>query len=116
MLDTDHSFAVSKTGRDYDGSESVNKYLLVKVVESYIAVKLEANIICKSIKNPHVLVNAKTSALKSYDNCAVETTVLLWSVPVFSILASRHGLGNFVNSEFKDVDQTVLLTTTIYNN
>jgi hypothetical protein len=46
----------------------------------------------------------------------VQTRVLLEAVPVFSILTSRRELGNFVNSEFKDVDQTVLLTTTIDNN
>jgi hypothetical protein len=77
----------------------------------------EANIICISIKNCHVSVNAKTSAVKkTYDNCAVQTTVLLGAVAVFSILTLRRGLRNFVNSEFKDVDQTVLPRNTIDNN
>ena len=117
MSDTDHSLPLSTTGRDYDRSTSVSKYLLVTAVESYIAVKFEANIMCISFKNSHVSVNAKTSAAKKKDDyCAVQTTVLLVAVPVFSILNLRRGIGNFVSSEFKDVDQTVLLTTSIDNN
>ena len=104
------------TGRDYDRIVSANKYLLVTAVESYIAVKFEANIICISIKNSHVSVNAKTSALKNVWPLCSSHYSSVRAVPVFSILASRQGLGNFVNSELKDIDQTVLLTATIYNN
>ena len=49
LSDTDHSFLVSTTGRDYDRSTSVSKYVLVTAVESYMTVKFEANIICISV-------------------------------------------------------------------
>jgi hypothetical protein len=116
LSDCDHSFPVSTTGRNYDRSVSVNKYLLVTAVESYIAVEFEANIVCISIKNSHVSVTAKTYAVKNDDYCAVQTTVLLGAVTVISILTSRHRLGNLVKSKFKYIDQIVLPTTTVDNN
>jgi len=45
LSDNDHPFPGSITGRDYDRIVSANKYLLVTAVESYIAVKFEANVI-----------------------------------------------------------------------